>query len=203
MPCPGNNLQEVVGKMAHDNVEVIEIKLTLFGRHQKRCVCLTLPCLQDWLPSPSTQGKWGCHRWGLLGWGAHAACRKAEPPDPAGTSLCRRLCPASCCAALSVQQLFMPPETEASPRIFACPSWLLQVWAPALSPRGGEVRVCKNACKYCNILITIWKTRCYWQWELIFPRQVKIKLFIHWLNDLNYLIPSLSPLKWKQKVVMQ
>lgn len=88
MPCPGTNLQEVVGKMAHDKVEIVEIKLA-FGRHQNRCVCLTLPCLQDWVPSPSTHAKLGCHRRGLLGWGADAAWWKAEPPDPPVTSLCR------------------------------------------------------------------------------------------------------------------
>lgn len=49
MSCPVNNLQEIVGKMAGDKVEIAEIKLALFGRHQKKKknVHLTVSFLQD------------------------------------------------------------------------------------------------------------------------------------------------------------
>lgn len=45
MPCPVNNLQEIVEKMAGDKVEIAEIKLALFGRHQKKNVHLTVSFL--------------------------------------------------------------------------------------------------------------------------------------------------------------
>lgn len=48
MPCPVNNLQGIVEKMAGGKVEITEIKLTLFGRHQKKKnVHLTVSFLQD------------------------------------------------------------------------------------------------------------------------------------------------------------
>lgn len=50
------------GKVAHAQLEMVGVKSSLFEEHQDRCVCLTLPCLQFRLPSPSTHGKLGFHR---------------------------------------------------------------------------------------------------------------------------------------------
>lgn len=64
MPCPVNNLQEIVEKMAGDKVEIAEIKLALFGRHQKKCAfnCVFSIRLALLL---STHTKLGFHRLGL------------------------------------------------------------------------------------------------------------------------------------------
>lgn len=74
MPCPVNNLQGIVKKMAGGKVEITEIKLTLFGRHQKKKKCAFNCVFSARLTLPlSTHTKLGFHRLGL--WPESGCCQ--------------------------------------------------------------------------------------------------------------------------------